>query len=208
MFTDKEKKIQTRRLQGNKCCWYWYPVPVIQPMWNSWVLLLKQNIFCSCWTVVFSRCLLSYHSFMTTLYFIHSVNTYTAQITLRFGNVWRQMPVKNLHAIVLHMLHSFTFKLHFSWSCHIPNLHHLIAKLICTHILQAQYVLITDRLSTKDTDRHQDQKAVCPANQCHVSFLHPPFLLFWTSNVFFHMAGARPCYTWFSCFSKHLLYKN
>jgi len=158
--------------------------------------------------VFFSRSLLSCHSFMTTLYFIHSVNTYTAQITLRFGNVWRQMPVKNLHATVLHMLHSFTFKLHFSWSCHIPNLRHLIAKFIGTQILQALYVLITDCLSTKDTDRPQDQQAVRPANQSHVSFLYPPFLLFWTSNVFFNMAGARPCYTCLSCFSKHLLYKN
>jgi len=42
--------------------------------------------------------------------------------------------------------------------------------------LQAMYVLITDWTSTKDTDRHQDQKAVHPANQHHMSLLHPPFL--------------------------------
>jgi hypothetical protein len=173
------------------------------------VLPLKQNMFCSCsLTVFFSRRRLSYHSFVTTLYFIHSVNTYTAQITLRFGNVWRQMPVKNLHAKVLHMLHSFIFKLHFPWSSHISNLHHLIAKFIWTPILQALHVLTTDCLSIKDTDRHQDQKAVCPANQCHLSFTTATIPTFWTSNVFLHTAEARPCNTCLNCFSKHLLYKN
>ena len=115
---------------------------------------------------------------MTTLYFIHSVNTYTAQITLRFGNVWRHMPVKTLQAEVLHILHIFKFKLHFSWSSHISNLHHLIAKFIRTQILQALYLLITDCPWMKDTDRHQDQKAVRPANRRHMSILQPTFLHF------------------------------
>jgi len=118
----------------------------------------------------FSRCLLSYHSRMTTLYVIHSVNTYKAQITLRFGNVRRQMPVKNMHAKVLNPLQTCTFKLHFSWSSHISSLYYL-------HMYKNTASTVCSHYRLPFSEGHRQMSRPKSSSSCKPA-LHPPFLHF------------------------------